>query len=135
MPKSGTPNSQPVPKEPTIQPSKTENLIPTQSNILGHIVNHQIAYLIALIASLLAIGMAIHDALRDPDISSDLNADASQPFAFPFNVKNNSWFSMHDAQMYCGIDKIMMTNNRSLEGFSVVDIIPATIGPSEIVNF
>jgi hypothetical protein len=135
MPEYGTPNNHPASKEPTIQPAKTENSISILSNILSKILNHPIVSVIGLIASLLSIGAAVSAALRYPDIFSDLNADVSQPFAFPFIVKNNSWFTMHDAQMYCGIEKIIMSGNPPLEGFYIVDISPSNIGPGEIVNF
>jgi hypothetical protein len=83
-----------------------------------------------------AAGFAVYEALRGPDISSDLNGDPSRPFAIPFIVKNNSsWFPMHDAKMYCDIEKIVMTNNRSLERFPVLEIRHPIIGPGEIVNF
>jgi hypothetical protein len=136
MPEPGTPNRQPAPKESTIQPAKTESSISSPSNILSKILYHPIVATIGLIASLLGIGTTVYDILRDPDISSDPNPDASQPFAFPFFVKNNSsWFPMKGAQMHCGIERIVMTGNRSLEGFSVVDTSHATIGQGLIVNF
>jgi hypothetical protein len=131
----GQENNRPYNSHPYGQP-KPESSMSVLSNILSKIVNHPIVSVIGLIASLLGIGAVVHDACLGPEISSDLNADPSEPFAFPFIVKNNSaWFSMYDAEMNCGIEKITMTNNRFLEGISVAPIKHATIGPGEIVNF
>jgi len=51
-----------------------------------------------------------------------------------FMVKNNSsWFSMYDAEMNCGIEKIV-TKKQTFEGFSVAPIMQATIGPEKMYH-
>jgi hypothetical protein len=135
MPKSSRPRRQPAPEESTIQQTKTVSAISLPPNSLSKIVDH-LASLSTLIASLFVLGAAVYDALRGPDISSDLNGDRSRPFAIPFIVKNNSsWFPMQDTKIYCQIEKIVMTNNRSLERFPVMEISHAAIGSAEIINF
>jgi hypothetical protein len=136
MSKSNMTRRQSAPEMPTIQRTTIENSIPVQSNILSKTLNHPIVSLIGLIPSLFGIGVLAYSVLRNPDVSSDLNADVSQPFTFMFTMKNNSsLFHMQDVKIYCDTEKVIMTNNHSLEGFSVVDTTHTTIGPEEVLNF
>jgi hypothetical protein len=116
MSKSSITRRQSAPEKPTIQPTKPENSIPIQSNILSKILRHPIVSLIGLTPSLLGIGAVVYSVLRNPEISSDLNVDVSQPFTFLFTVKNNSsLFGMNDVKIYCDTEKVVMTNNHSME--------------------
>lgn len=82
-----------------------------------------------MLSALVAIVGFVQQILLSPDISAESNPDLSAPFALPFNVRNNSiLFAMRNAQLYCGIDKVIFNDNSGLLSMSLVGN-QATIEP------
>jgi hypothetical protein len=57
----------------------------------------------------------------------------SSPFSVPFNVKNVSWlFAMSDAQMNCGLDKVVLVSPMQFTSTNVFLVSPqVTIKPGK----
>ncbi len=119
----------PKPKKPDPLPTRPKPQPPQrpQRTAWEKIRDHPLVWFLALIASLLAIGEPVHQALLEPEISASGEPDVSHPFSAPFNIVNRSWlFDMKDAQLHCGISRIVTTGHWAVMGFDILSR-PATI--------
>ena len=86
---------------------------------------------LGMLATLIALLGVVYDAFRSPEISVGGDVDTSSPFSVPFNVKNVSWlFAMSDAQMNCGLDKVVLVSSVQLTNVLLVSP-QATIKPGK----
>jgi hypothetical protein len=70
-------------------------------------------------------------------ISSDATLDPSDPFATPFILKNDGYFSVYSAEIICNTVAKVGSMNLSILGlgFTSPDLINRYIGPDEPIEF
>lgn len=136
-PKPKKPKSQQQPQpQPTLSETRPQHLAQNQPKLVKRISEHPLMLLAGIVATLAVLAGPVADALRQPEISVDPIVDSSRPFAFPFNVKNESWiFDMSNTELFCGIDEIKWRGGGGVQALTVKDAKQVTIEPRELGLF
>jgi hypothetical protein len=115
-------------------PKNTQERFPIR--VLRLVATHWIAALISLVAAFFAIGASIWQIFVGPDLDIS-EAGAILPFAAPIKVTNQSAiFSLRDANVRCGVEKVVWSGGGGISGISFVFSQPKiTIAPGESGNY